>query len=119
LFADLPKDVMKINRDRELNLSLYRHWTLFMSLQHTPYTAMKFRTFSLKGEDKLQEFLADLGIPLNQVSGHSYLRYVYTAMKFRTFSLKGEDKLQEFLADLGIPLNQVSVMLICAMSTPP
>ena len=58
---------MKINRDRELNLSLYRHWTLFKSLQHTPYTAMKFRTFSLKGEDKLHEFLADLGIPLNQV----------------------------------------------------
>ena len=57
---------MKINRDRELNLSLYRHWTLFKSLQHTPYTAMKFRTFSLKGEDKLHEFLADLGIPLNQ-----------------------------------------------------
>ncbi len=28
---------------------------------------MKFRTFSLKGEDKLQEFLADLGIPLSQV----------------------------------------------------
>ena len=37
------------------------------ALQHTPYTAMKFRTFSLKGEEKLQEFLADLGIPLNQV----------------------------------------------------
>jgi hypothetical protein len=29
---------------------------------------MKFRTFSLKGEDKLQEFLADLGIPLSQVN---------------------------------------------------
>ena len=28
-FADLPKDVMKISGDRELNVSLYRHWTLF------------------------------------------------------------------------------------------
>lgn len=64
--SDLPKDVMKISGDRELNLSLYRHWTLFKALQHTAYTAMKFRTFSLKGEDKLQEFLADLGIPLSQ-----------------------------------------------------
>jgi hypothetical protein len=27
--ADLPKDVMKISGDRELNVSLYRHWTLF------------------------------------------------------------------------------------------
>jgi hypothetical protein len=59
---------MKISGDRELNLSLYRHWTLFKSLRHTAYTAMKFRTFSLKGEDKLNEFLADLGIPLNQAT---------------------------------------------------
>ena len=32
----------------------------------TPSTAAKFKAFTLKGEDKISEFLADIGLPLNQ-----------------------------------------------------
>ena len=52
--------------EAELNLSLYRHWSVTNSLRHTPYTAAKFKTFSIKGETKVSEFLADAGLPLQQ-----------------------------------------------------
>ena len=45
---------------------LYRHWSVVASLRHTPYTAAKFKTFSIKGETKVSEFLADAGLPLQQ-----------------------------------------------------
>lgn len=59
-------DCLKIQAESELNLTLYRHWTVSCSLRHTPYTAAKFKTFSLKGEHRLREFLADAGLPLQQ-----------------------------------------------------
>jgi len=37
-------------------------------LRHTPYTAAKFKTFTLKGDHRLSEFLADMGLPLQQCS---------------------------------------------------
>jgi len=61
-------DCLKLQSESELNLSLYRHWTISDSLTHTPYTAAKFKTFTLRGEHKLSEFLADMGLPLNQCS---------------------------------------------------
>jgi cell division control protein 45 len=57
---------LKIQAESELNLSLYRHWSVTAALRHTPYTAAKFKTFSIKGEIKLNEFLADTGLPLQQ-----------------------------------------------------
>lgn len=57
---------MKLSFDKELNLNLYRHWSLFESLQHTVYTAAKFKMWTLKGKQKLSEFLAELGLPLVQ-----------------------------------------------------
>jgi len=60
-------DCLKLTQEpQELNLWLYRHWTLAQSLTHTPYTASKFKTFTLKGEYRISEFLADLGLPLHQ-----------------------------------------------------
>lgn len=59
-------NTLKIQAESELNLSLYRHWSVTNSLKHTPYTASKFKTFSLKGDTKVSEFLADAGLPLQQ-----------------------------------------------------
>lgn len=61
-------DCLKLQAESELNLALYRHWSIAMSLRHTPYTAAKFKTFTLKGEHRLSEFLADMGLPLQQCS---------------------------------------------------
>jgi len=59
-------DCLKIQNEAELNLSLYRHWSIAQSLKHTPYTAAKFKAFTLKGEYRISEFLADMGLPLQQ-----------------------------------------------------
>jgi len=59
-------DCLKIQGEPELNLTLYRHWSIAESLKHTPYTAAKFKSFTLKGEYRLSEFLADMGLPLQQ-----------------------------------------------------
>ena len=57
---------MKLTFDKELNLALYRHWSLHESLHHTIYTAAKFKIWTLKGKQRLFEFLAELGLPLVQ-----------------------------------------------------
>lgn len=57
---------MKIVFDTELRLSLYRHWSLFDSICNSRYTACRFRVWTMKGKKKLNEFLADMGIPLVQ-----------------------------------------------------
>ena len=57
---------MKLNYQKELNLNLYRHWSINESLHHTVYTAAKFKIWTHKGKQKLSEFLAELGLPLVQ-----------------------------------------------------
>jgi len=59
-------DCLKIQGEAELNLTLYRHWSIAESIRHTPYTAAKFKAFTLKGEYRISEFLADMGLPLQQ-----------------------------------------------------
>jgi len=58
---------MKLSYQKELNLNLYRHWSISESLHHTIYTAAKFKIWTHKGKQKLSEFLAELGLPLVQV----------------------------------------------------
>ncbi|CAG0897577.1 unnamed protein product, partial [Darwinula stevensoni] len=62
----MSADSMHISFEKELQLALFRHWSLWESLRHSPYTACKFRLWSLKGEKRLHEFLAELGLPLVQ-----------------------------------------------------
>ena len=57
---------------QELNLNLYRHWSLYESLRHTIYTAAKFRIWLNKGKQRLSEFLAELGLPLVIILHHMY-----------------------------------------------
>ncbi|KAI9559146.1 hypothetical protein GHT06_015935 [Daphnia sinensis] len=60
------KDALYITHEKDLNLSMYRHWSLLESLKYTPQTASHFHLWTLKGEKKLNEFLAELGLPLSQ-----------------------------------------------------
>ena len=57
---------MKLAFDKELNLVLHRHWSIYDSLLHTIYTAARFNVWSAKGKQRLSEFLAELGLPLAQ-----------------------------------------------------
>ena len=49
-----------------LQLALYRHWTVEDSLRHSMPTAVALRLWSIRGEQKLRELLAEMGLPLAQ-----------------------------------------------------
>ncbi|KAJ4426617.1 hypothetical protein ANN_26415 [Periplaneta americana] len=60
------KTALKITYDRDLQLALYRHWTVEASLRHSMYSAVKLKLWTLRGEKKLHELLAEMGLPLVQ-----------------------------------------------------
>ncbi|KAL4225254.1 DNA replication initiation factor cdc45 [Mactra antiquata] len=57
---------LKIMYEDELQLSLYRHWSLFESVCHSINMAAKLKLWTLKGQKRLHEFLAEMGLPLTQ-----------------------------------------------------
>ncbi|OXU30770.1 hypothetical protein TSAR_002281 [Trichomalopsis sarcophagae] len=57
---------IKVTYDKDLQLALYRHWTVEDSLRHSIPTAVALRLWSIKGEQRLREFLAEMGLPLAQ-----------------------------------------------------
>lgn len=52
---------LKIVFEKDLRLCLYRHWTVESSLKFSTFTACKMKLWSLRGDKKLQELLADMG----------------------------------------------------------
>ncbi|XP_061585459.1 cell division control protein 45 homolog [Cololabis saira] len=63
----LSIDCMRISFEYDLRLTLYQHWSLYESLCNSCYTSCSFKLWTLNGQKKLQEFLADMGLPLKQV----------------------------------------------------
>ncbi|XP_012287372.2 cell division control protein 45 homolog [Orussus abietinus] len=57
---------VKITYDKDLQLALYRHWTVEASLRHSLPTAVALRLWSHRGEKRLRELLAEMGLPLVQ-----------------------------------------------------
>jgi hypothetical protein len=51
----------------EYRFFLYRHWSLFDAMYHSPYVAAKLNVWSNQGTVKLQELFAQIGVPLQQV----------------------------------------------------
>lgn len=44
-----------------LRLTLYQHWSLYESISNSCYTSCSFKLWTINGQKKLQEFLADMG----------------------------------------------------------
>uniref|UniRef100_A0A8C6MJL5 Cell division cycle 45 n=1 Tax=Nothobranchius furzeri TaxID=105023 RepID=A0A8C6MJL5_NOTFU len=63
----LSIDCMRISFEYDLRLSLYQHWSLYESICNSCYTSSSFKLWTLNGQKKLREFLADMGLPLKQV----------------------------------------------------
>ncbi|KAK3927335.1 Cell division control protein 45-like protein [Frankliniella fusca] len=61
-----PVTAPRISFIKDLQLALYRHWTVEASLRHSMYSACKLKLWTLKGERKLHELLVDMGLPLVQ-----------------------------------------------------
>ncbi|XP_063973356.1 cell division control protein 45 homolog isoform X1 [Diachasmimorpha longicaudata] len=60
------QSALKIIYDKDLQLALYRHWTVESSLRHSMTTAVSLRLWSIRGEQRLKELLAEMGLPLAQ-----------------------------------------------------
>ncbi|XP_033226952.1 cell division control protein 45 homolog isoform X2 [Belonocnema kinseyi] len=62
----LHQSAIKVTYDKDLQLALYRHWTVESSLRHSMPTAVSLRLWSIRGETRLKELLAEMGLPLAQ-----------------------------------------------------
>ena len=60
------QSTLRITYDKDLLLALYRHWTVEASLRHSVPTAVSLRLWSIRGEQRLKELLAEMGLPLAQ-----------------------------------------------------
>lgn len=55
-----------IKWEKDLQLDLYRKWTIYDSLWNTPLTVCKFQLYNDKGQRNLSEFLVECGLALVQ-----------------------------------------------------
>lgn len=58
---------LKITFEKDLRLVLYRHWSVEASLKYSMFTACKMKLWSLRGDKKLQELLADMGLVYSKI----------------------------------------------------
>ncbi|XP_036305433.1 cell division control protein 45 homolog [Pipistrellus kuhlii] len=84
----LSVDCMRISFEYDLRLALYQHWSLHDSLCNTCYTAARFKLWSVHGQKRLQEFLADMGLPLKQVK-----------QKFQSMDISLKENLRELIEE--------------------
>ncbi|KAI5133341.1 cell division control protein 45 homolog isoform X1 [Manis pentadactyla] len=84
----LSVDCTRISFEYDLRLALYQHWSLHDSLCNTCYTAARFKLWSVQGQKRLQEFLADVGLPLKQVK-----------QKFQSMDISLKENLQEMIEE--------------------
>jgi cell division control protein 45 len=55
-----------IQETAEYRFFLHRHWPLYESMIHSSYIASRFTIWNSRGTAKLQELLAEMGVPLQQ-----------------------------------------------------
>ncbi|MEE6511425.1 hypothetical protein FKM82_017938 [Ascaphus truei] len=82
----LSIDCMRIAFEYDLRLSLYHHWSLFESICNSCYTSASLKLWSVQGQKRLQEFLADMGLPLKQVK-----------QKFNSMDISLKENLREMI----------------------
>lgn len=84
----LSIDCMRIAFEYDLRLSLYPHWSLYESICNSCYTSASLKLWSVQGQKKLQEFLADMGLPLKQVK-----------QKFNAMDISLKENLREMIEE--------------------
>uniref|UniRef100_A0A8D0HJS2 Cell division cycle 45 n=1 Tax=Sphenodon punctatus TaxID=8508 RepID=A0A8D0HJS2_SPHPU len=84
----LSIDCMRIAFEYDLRLALYQHWSLYESLCNTCYTSASLKLWSVQGQKRLQELLADMGLPLKQVK-----------QKFHSMDISLKENLQEMIEE--------------------
>ena len=76
---DVSINCLKIAHTDDLNMAMLRHWSILESIYHSIDLACLFKIWTNKGKKKLNEFLADLGLPLNECKQ----KYAYMDSSFK------------------------------------
>ncbi|RWS04964.1 Cell division control protein 45-like protein [Dinothrombium tinctorium] len=87
--------------DKDLQLVLYRHWSLFESFRHTLLCSSRFKVWNVKGYKRMLEFFAEIGIPLVQCKQ----KFFAMDLEFRKNSQQWIDELAEKYSLIGIVSN--------------
>ncbi|UYV66717.1 CDC45 [Cordylochernes scorpioides] len=103
--SEVTVNSLKISYEKELRLFLYRHWTLMESLRHSIYTKCQLRLWSVKGDKKLKELLAEIGVPLSQAK-----------QRFTSMELTYRSNIKSWLEDISEKYN-LSEMLFASFNS--
>lgn len=83
---------LRIDSVQELRLSLMRHWTVYEALRHSPYIASRLGLYQQAGRDKLDVWLARMGIPLEECKQeYQYMRKQFKAPLFEKMLQYGNE----------------------------
>ena len=87
--AQLKNQALTLSYADDLQLVLYRHWSIYESMRHTMSVCSRFKVWTARGHKQLLEFLAELGIPLTQ-----------SKQKFNSMEMEYKKSLQEWIEGL-------------------
>lgn len=76
---DVSINCLKITHLDDINMVMLRHWSILESIYHSIDLACLFKMWTNKGKKKLNEFLADLGLPLTECKQ----KYAYMDSSFK------------------------------------
>ncbi|XP_050425869.1 cell division control protein 45 homolog isoform X2 [Adelges cooleyi] len=79
---------LRIESDKDLLLALYRHWTIESSLRYSMFTAVSLKLWTIKGEKRLQQILAEMGLPLSESRQMFYSMDLSLRKQFYGFKTK-------------------------------
>ncbi|OQR98084.1 cell division control protein 45 [Achlya hypogyna] len=81
--------------EEEYRFLLYRHWSLYKSMYYSNYVAAKLKTWQSAGKDKLEVFLARMGLSLKECQQS----YTFMSMELKH---KLREKLQEIAPEFEL-----------------
>lgn len=87
--SSIKNQSLSIAHVEDLQLILYRHWSLYESIRHTINVSCRFKIWTPRGHKRLLEFLAELGIPLTQAK-----------QKYKSMEMEFRENLQEWIEGL-------------------
>uniref|UniRef100_A0A182N2P9 Uncharacterized protein n=1 Tax=Anopheles dirus TaxID=7168 RepID=A0A182N2P9_9DIPT len=87
---------MKIVFESDLQLALFRHWSVLDSLRYSHYPACRLKLWTYKGEKQMNELLVDMGLPLVQA------KQTYNAMDL-VLRKEFYEKIEKFAEKYNMP----------------
>ncbi|TWW60346.1 Cell division control protein 45 -like protein [Takifugu flavidus] len=95
----LSIDCMRISFEYDLRLTLYQHWSLYESICNSCYTSSSFKLWTLNGQKKLQEFLADMGLRSEIKDVINRLPLKQVRQKFNSMDMSIKENLRDVIEE--------------------